>query len=391
MTGIRVELVPHTMVAGGEALARTEDGRVVFVEGALPGERVGVDIVEQRRDFWRGVAVDIVEPSDHRVAPPCPMLADGCGGCQWQHVREDGQRALKEQIVRDALRRIAHIDDPPMGSTIALPAVGYRTTARFGVEPGGVLGFRRRHGHDLIDPRSCMVLHPSLDALLGAVRFPAAREVTLRTGERTGERLVFARPSAAGATVPDGVVVADHRNRGHYHEEAAGRRWRISAPSFFQARADGADALAAVVVGAAGPGDGRPAVDLYAGVGLFAGALVDAGWDVTAVEGVKVAAADARRNVPEAKIVHADVNAWRATTAETVVADPSRHGLGRAGADVVASTGAASVVLVSCDPAAMGRDAGLLRDRGYRLVTVTPVDLFPHTFHIEVISHWQRA
>lgn len=391
MTGDRVELVPETMVAGGDALARTDDGRVVFVAGGLPGERLTVEIVEQHRDFWKGVAVEVIEPSPHRVAPPCPMLADGCGGCQWQHVHVDAQRELKEQIVRDALRRRAHIDDPPMAPTIALPAAGYRTTARFGVEPGGVLGFRRRHGHDLIDPSGCLVLHPGLDALLGTVRFPAAREVTLRIGERTGERLAYARPSAQGATVPDGVVVADNRNRGHYHEEAAGRRWRISAPSFFQARADGADALAAVVTAAAGPGEARAAVDLYAGVGLFAGALVDAEWSVTAVEGVKAAAADARRNVPEARVVHADVAAWRPTAFDLVVADPSRHGLGRDGTGVVAATGAAAVLLVSCDPAAMGRDAGLLHDRGYRLESVTPVDLFPHTFHIEVISHWLRA
>jgi 23S rRNA (uracil1939-C5)-methyltransferase len=134
------------------------------------------------------------------------------------------------------------------------------------------------------------------------------------------------------------------------------------------------------------------AVDLFSGVGLFAGVLAARGWSVTAVEGAKDAAADARVNLrnEDAAIVRADVNRWTASPADLVVADPSRSGLGRRGVAAVAATGARRVVVISCDAAAFGRDAGLLTGVGYTLTSVTPVDLFPHTSHVEVVSVYDR-
>lgn len=388
--GDEVELVATAMVAGGDALARLDDGRVVFITGALPDERVRVAVTEKRRDFLRGQTIAVVEPSSNRVAPPCPAVAAGCGGCQWQHVSVGGQRDLKEAVVVDALRRIGHIEDVDLRPTVTLPATGYRTTARMHVREGGRLGFRRFHGHDVVDASDCLIVHPGLADLIAVGRFPRAKDVTLRIGARTSERLTYADPSAADAVVPDDVVVTDRRRPGYYHEEAAGRRWRISARSFFQARPDGADALARVVGDAAGDGDGRTAIDLYAGVGLFAGVLVDRGWSVVAVEGNRGAAADARHNVRDARVVHADVTSWNPRPAAVVVADPSRAGLGVAGAAVVAGCHPETVVLVSCDPAALARDARLLSGHGFDLRAATLVDLFPHTFHIEVIGEFSR-
>lgn len=386
-----VEVRPEAMVAGGDALARTGDGRVVFVTGALPDERVRAEVREQKRDYWRAVAVEVLDPSPHRVAPPCPGVAAGCGGCQWQHVAVDAQLALKVDVVRDALRRLGRIETPPLGPAVALPATGYRTSARFGVERAdGRLGFRRFHGHDLVDPAPCLVIHPALADLVGRVRAPKATEVTLRTGARTGDRLVYATPSARGIDVPDGVVIADRQTKGHFVEEAAGRRWRISAPSFFQVRPDGADALGRLVGEWAGPGDGRAALDLYAGVGLFAGVLLDRGWRVAAVEAAKPAVTDARHNLSGAHVVRSRVEDYDPSPASLVVADPARSGLGRAGVAVVAAARPETVVLVSCDPAALGRDTLLLSEVGYVLEEAVPVDLFPHTFHIEVISRFRR-
>jgi 23S rRNA (uracil1939-C5)-methyltransferase len=173
----------------------------------------------------------------------------------------------------------------------------------------------------------------------------------------------------------------------------AGRHWRISAASFFQSQPDGADALAALVALAADEiGTAATAVDLYSGVGLFAGVLAGRGWSVTAVEGSRDAVADAGVNLRDEKatVVRADVNRWTPTAADLVVADPSRSGLGREGAAVVVATGAGRVVLISCDAAAFGRDAGLLTKAGYTLTSVTPVDLFPHTTHVEVVSVYDR-
>jgi 23S rRNA (uracil1939-C5)-methyltransferase len=197
--------------------------------------------------------------------------------------------------------------------------------------------------------------------------------------------------------VPDGVRVVGEAAlrdglRAWYHEEVAGRRWRISARSFFQARPDGAEALVdAVRAACAGMARGGGLVDLYGGVGLFAGALEGVG-HVTLVEQGRSSVADARVNLAEldARVVGSDVEHWGPTHAATVVADPPRAGLGRRGVAKVAATRAERLALVSCDPAALGRDARLLGEAGYDLVEVTLVDLFPHTSHVEVVTRFDR-
>ncbi|MBV8690630.1 MAG: class I SAM-dependent RNA methyltransferase [Actinobacteria bacterium] len=381
-----VELQTTGIAAGGDAIAREEDGRVVFVAGALPGERVRVELVEERRDFARGRVLDVVDASPARVAPPCPELMRGCGGCGWQHVELGAQRELKAQIISDALHRIGKLDEPPMRPAVELPADGYRTTVRAAVR-GGRGGYRKARSHAVRTVDSCLVAHPLISDLLVNGRYGRANEVTLRCGARTGERMAAPHPTDARIDVP-----ADVR-RDHITEEVAGRRWRVSARSFFQARPDGADALVGLVRAAAGdmPAPGR-ALDLYSGVGLFAGALADDGWNVTAVEGSSSAVADARVNLAAdtVDVVHADVTAWEPSPADLVVADPSRTGLAAAGVHTVTSASPTRVVLVSCDPAALARDAALLVTAGYRLTAVTPVDLFPHTPHVEAVSVFDR-
>jgi 23S rRNA (uracil1939-C5)-methyltransferase len=203
---------------------------------------------------------------------------------------------------------------------------------------------------------------------------------------------------ASAAVVPEGVRVVSttelsQGRRAWFHEEAAGRRWRISARSFFQARPDGADALVAAVRAATAGARllGGHLVDLYGGVGLFAGAAEGAG-PVTLVESSASSAADARVNLDglDARVVRADVARWRVSPAEVVVADPPRTGLGAEVVRRVAATGAGRVALVSCDPAALGRDAKLLTAAGYDLVACQLVDLFPHTSHVEVVSRFDR-
>jgi 23S rRNA (uracil1939-C5)-methyltransferase len=378
------ELRPTAMVAGGNAIARDEDGRVVFVTGGLPGERVAVEIVEARRDFSRARVVDVIDASPLRVLPPCPELANGCGACQWQHVTVAGQRELKADIVRDALRRQGRIEDPPLQPTVELPASAYRTSVRAAVVDGRA-GYREGASHDVATVGSCLVAHPLVEELLVTGRYGTAREVVLRCGARTGERLAVPTPAATPIEVPPDT------RREWFHEEVAGRRWRISARSFFQSRADGADALAALVLEAAEGRHGH-AVDLFSGVGVFAGVLADRGWRVTAVEGSATATGDARVNLAdsEVSVITSDVNAWNPVAADVVVADPSRVGLRKEGVDVIAATGAARVVLVSCDAAALGRDARLLASAGYSLTADTPVDMFPHTFHVEAVSVFDR-
>jgi 23S rRNA (uracil1939-C5)-methyltransferase len=392
-----VELQTTGIAKGGEAIAREPSGRVVFVEGALPGERVAVELVDERSDFARGRALHVVDPAEGRVGPPCPHVAEGCGGCDLQHARPATQLTLKAAIVRDALIRIGRVADPPPLPTIALPVAGYRTTVR-GLVLDGRFALRRRHSNDPISIASCLILHPLLDELVRDGRFGAAHAVTLRCGVRTGERLAVVAPTAEGVELPgDVLVVGDDElragRRAWFHEVVAGQTLRISAQSFFQARPDGAEALVDVVRAEAGPLDAETkVVDAYCGVGLFA-ATVAREASVVAVERSASSVADARHNLAttRATVVRSELERWRPSRADVVIADPARGGLSALAADRLASTRASRIVLISCDPAAFARDVVRLRERGYALNGSTIVDLFGHTSHIEVVSRFDRG
>jgi 23S rRNA (uracil1939-C5)-methyltransferase len=394
-------LVPTAMAAGGAALARDADGRVVFVEGALPGERVMARLTEAKRDFARAVTVEVLDPSPDRVAPPCPALAAGCGGCTWQHVSAEAQGRLKAAVITDALRRIGRLADPPVPEIAPLDGVPLRTTARLAVSVDGRAGHRPRSGSGAIATDACAAAHPLLDELIVHGRYPGAEQVVLRVGVATGERVVLVDRNAADVRVPAGVTVVEEGGTalGAVHEVVAGRRFRISANSFFQPGPVAAAGLAAAGAAAAGDalGPGRLLADAYAGVGLFASILAaSSGAAVVAVESDPAAVADARVNLGDVdgRVVEAEVGRWRLRrtdpVADVVVADPSRTGLGRPGVGALVATGAPRLVLVSCDPASLGRDAALLAGAGYRLTSVALVDAFPDTFHVEAVSRFDR-
>lgn len=396
------------MVAGGDGLARGPDGKVVLVEGALPGERVRADVVEVHKQWSRAVTREVLDPAPGRVEPPCPFVAKGCGGCTWQHVEPAVQRTLKRQIVADALRRQGGLrditaDDARILDGPDLPARDYRTTVRAAVVDGRA-GFRKWASHEVLPIDACLVAHPMLDDLFHQGWYEGCDEVTMRVGERTGERLLVADPTAADVWVPDDVVVVgtDELAAGRkasYHEAAAGRRWRISAQSFFQTRPDGADALVAAAAAAVRRWSptATTMADLCAGVGLLAGGIATAtperAWQVIAVEQSRSSVADARHNLADLspKVVRCSIDAWRPAPVEVVVADPSRAGLGARAVGAIEASGAGLVVLVSCDPASLGRDAGLLVRSGFRFVRTELVDLFPNTWHLETVSVFLRG
>ena len=379
-----VEVRTTAMAVGGEAVARDADGRVLFVAGALPGETVRVDVREERASFARGTTVDVLEAAPGRVAPPCHHVDEGCGGCDWQHADPATQQAMRLELVREVLHRAGGIAEPEVIGGPSVPSAGVRTTVRGMAGPEGRFAYRRRRSHDLVEVDSCLIAHPLVEELIEGGRFAPGDEVVIRVGARTGERMVVVGSTGPIVRVPDDVVVVgrDALARGHrawLHEEAAGRRWRVSAGSFFQASPEGAEALVAVVgsiVTAHGPDEGH-LVDLCCGVGLFAGTL-GAGRRVTGVERSAATVADARSNLADrdARLVKVALRRWRPSAAEVVVADPARQGLGRDGVSAVAATGASTCVLVSCDPAALGRDAALLAGQGFEHLGSTVVDVF---------------
>lgn len=434
-----VELVPSAMAAGGRALARQPSGRVVFVEGALPGERVRARLVAEKRDFAEAVTVEVLAPSPARVAPPCPALAEGCGGCTWQHVDAVHQVELKAAVVVDALRRTGGLANPPTPLPWPLSGPALRTSARLVVGTDGRAGHRQRAtggdrpGAGPVPTGSCLAAHPLLEDLIVHGRYPGADEVVLRVSAATGERLVLVRPAsaAAAAVMPPGTKVAGAgEGRAPWlHEEVAGARLRVTAGSFFQPGPVAAEALVGAVdeaigdslgdslgdgLGGAtgdrtgpagggpgeGPGDpgsgsGGHLLDAYAGVGLF-GAVLGArhGARVTAVERSPSAAADARANLAgiDAHVLEIEVGRWRPRGApvDVVVADPARSGLGRPGTTALARSAAPRLVLVSCDPASLARDSALLAQFGFSLSALWLVDAFPHTFHVETVARFDR-
>lgn len=389
------------IATGGEGVATHPDGRTLFVRGGLPGETVLVEIETEKKRFVRGHAIAVETASPERTEVACRHVADGCGGCDWMHASATSQTEMKEQIVTDVLGRIGGFEDPSVTTLPLAPspeAVGAgRTTVRCSVTDGRA-GYRRRRSHDGLIVETCTAAHPLVEEVLVESNFGDVREVTIRAGVHTGERLVVVSPAVdqVEISVPDDVLVVgrDELRRGRrawYHEEVAGHRWRISARSFFQTRPDGAERLVEAVGAIIDTVDvDGPLVDLYSGVGLFAGTVAN-GRAVTAVETSQSSVSDAKVNVPDARIVRAKVENWKPSRAAAVVADPSRSGLGPAGVEKVVATGAGTVALVSCDAGSLGRDAGLLRSEGFDLLSATVVDMFPDTSHVEVVSHFRHS
>jgi 23S rRNA (uracil1939-C5)-methyltransferase len=397
-----VEVVrAERLVAGGAALSRRSDGKIVLVDGALPGELVEVTI-SRRHGADRGTVGRVVEPSPDRIVAKCPHVADGCGGCDLPTLGHAAQLDAKVELVTDSLRRLGRWRAPIVHPGPALDPWGFRTTLRLAVTDGRP-GLRRSASNEVVALDHCLVAHPRLDELIVEGRFPEATEVTLRVGAATGERLALVDPRREGAVLPDDVRVVgvdeDATGTGGWiHDDVVGRRWRISAGSFFQTRTDGAAALVDVVRAMSADvldRDRGTLVDAYSGVGLFAGALLDGrtGWNAVTAESDRSSVADARANLADldVRVIATTVEKLRAPRADLVVADPSRAGLGRDAAKVLASTGAERIVLVSCDPAAAGRDLGLLRDLGYQSIEAVVVDLFPHTHHTEVATRFDRV
>ena len=376
------------MAAGGDAIARIADGRVAFVRGALPGELVEIQLVQSKKDFVRGGVLDVLEPSADRVNPPCPAYAAGCGGCTWQHVAAGAQLELKAAVVIEALKRTGKLIDPLVVIGSSVPPWEYRTTLRLatGVDH---LGLRRRTSHDVVELEGCPVSHPLLQDLLAVVRTRGSGEVSLRVGAATGERSAWVvegdvellgLPPDVGVG-PDAVA----------HEVVAGTSLRISAASFFQSGPAAAELLVSAVQEACAEfAQADTIIDAYGGIGLFASNLD--GGKVIVVESSDVACADAAANLAHrrARVIRSQVEQWKARRADLVIADPSRSGLGRQAVSVLVQTQALRIVLVSCDPVSLARDAGLLRDSGYDHVRSAVCDLFPQTHHVEVVTTFDR-
>jgi 23S rRNA (uracil1939-C5)-methyltransferase len=387
-------LRPDRFAAGGEAIARDDDGRVVFVGGALPGETVDAEVVTAKKDWARARTLSVRDASPDRITPPCPSRRAGCGGCGWQHLTVDAQRAARAAIVADALRRTGGIADPKVIDGGGVDPFGYRTTVRVAATADGAAGFRAEHSHDVIGAPGCLIAHPRLAALLPDLHLDPAAELTLRVSVATGALAARWDRSAGDVRgLPAGTATGA---AAALEEDVAGHRLQVSMGSFFQSGPQAAELLSAAVRRAAPELEGaRTVLDAYAGVGLFAVCATDPASRIIALETSRSAVADARHNLREreAEVVRGEVGGWHpapGTTIDVILADPARSGLGRPGAGALSRTEAPVLVLISCDPASLGRDVKLLAAAGYRHECSEVVDTFPQTTHIEAVTRFVK-
>ena len=379
------------MAHGGHCVARY-DGRVVFVRHALPGERVRVVVTDgsDGSSFWRADAVDVLDASPDRVAPPCPWAGPGrCGGCDWQHASVAAQRALKTAVVREQLSRLAGIESDVEVAAVPGDEAGlaWRTRVSWAVDDDGTPGLRRHRSHQVVPVDSCRIAHPLVDAAGVTGRsWPGVSSVEVAASPSTGQVLVL----------PDG------RGQGELTEVVGERAYRVSGSGFWQVHPGAATVLLDAVLAGLGAGPGDTVLDLYGGAGLFAAALagrVAPGGQVTLVESDQVAVADARHNLaglPGVRVERGRVDhvlrRLRLGRADLVVLDPPRSGAGKTVVDLLARrVRPRRIAYVACDPAALARDLRWFAERGYRMTGLRAFDLFPMTHHVECVAVLEPA
>ncbi|MFL5868983.1 MAG: 23S rRNA (uracil(1939)-C(5))-methyltransferase RlmD [Thermoleophilaceae bacterium] len=445
--GDELEVVVDSLAHGGAGVARA-DGYVVFVRGAVPGDRVRVRLTKSKRSFGEADTLELLEPSPDRIEPEVPHP-----GAPWQVLPYERQLEEKERQVADALTRLGSFEDPPVESIVpAVEQLRYRNKVEysFGEDEAGelVLGFHRPGRWDLIDDvREDVLASERVDELRAAAagwcrseglsaydrRDPGAldgpsgllRNLVVRESRRGGAlqaRLVTSpgalRAAELADTLPaDSVLwtraasVAETtregetevlRGEGSIEEELSGLRFRISPDAFFQTNTEMAERLYADAVELAGLSGRERVLDLYCGIGTIALVLALDSREVFGVEIVERAVADAIDNARLNGIDNANFFAGDVRTAmrpllersgrpDVVVVDPPRAGLSQKVVRRVLEAEAARIVYVSCNPTTLAPNARQMVDAGYRLNTVRPVDMFPQTPHIESVALLERA
>ncbi|MBC2876716.1 MULTISPECIES: class I SAM-dependent RNA methyltransferase [Streptomyces] len=430
LVGEEYEVEVGPVAHGGHCVARTEAGRVLFVRHTLPGERVIARITEgeETSRFLRADAVEILEASKDRVPAPCPFSGPGkCGGCDWQHVKPGAQRRLKGEVIAEQLRRLAGLTPEEAGwdGTVA-PAEGdkvpagqvpaWRTRVQYAIDAEGHAGLRKHRSHEVQPIDHCLIAAPGVSELgIEKREWPQIASVDAIAASGSADRQVVLTPKPGGRLPiveldkPVSVMRVGekdqriHRVHGRpfVRERADGRTYRVGEGGFWQVHPQAADTLVKAVMQGLMPRKGDMALDLYCGVGLFAGALAERVGDKGAVLGIessKRAVEDARHNLQDLDRVRIEqgkvedvLPRTRIDSADIIVLDPPRAGAGRATVRHLSGLGARRIAYVACDPAALARDLKYFEEEGYRPATLRAFDLFPVTHHVECVAILKRV
>ncbi len=436
-----IELTCERMSYGPDAVAHDGGGKTVFVSGGVAGDRVRA-VVDREEERWAHATVaEVLAPSADRVAPACPF-AGVCGGCPWAALSYPAQARAKRAGVVDALARIGHFS-PDRAEALVAQTVSpsepwdYRNKVELAVTRQGgkaVLGMHGRGESDVVRVKSCMLLDKAhagaVKSVSGALAYLSnshdldLERVGIRVSRRTKdvEVALWDRPGAfpraqaakvlADALRPTSVVRVMQKGpakarriagveclsgAGSWGEIVGEERMRVSAPSFFQVNTKGAEKLVELVMEALSPREDEEAMDLYCGAGTFTLPLARRAGFVSAVESYGPAVRDLRRNLEMAGLDNVDPIGGDAgrefpdTNADVIVVDPPRAGLAEDVVRRLSEQPARAIAYVSCDPATLARDLARFEAAGtFSPVRVTPVDLFPQTFHVETVTLLQR-
>lgn len=417
-----LEVEVEKLVAGGEGLARYH-GVPIFVPRSAPGDRLRVRITERKTDYGRAEIVEIREPGPGRREPPCPFFND-CGGCDLQHLEDGLQSRLKAEAVLETLVRLGKLEIPGDLKVVTGSPWAYRLRTQLQVKPAGggaesgeetqerpSVGYFRRGSHDLVAVDRCPILVPELaeelrrlPRKLAAAGGKLPRRLDLAVGGVAGEGEIAqghtaTRGSAGGirgelTTSP----VVEGLPHGEVALEVGDFTYAYDARAFFQAHRGLVGRLAEAAVGGAEEDRSGIAFDLYAGVGLFTLPLARRYGRVVAVEGDRIAARFCRKNARSNGLDNVEVEVQALETwidelpdgAARGIVDPPRAGLHRKVRQTLFRRGPRHLTYVSCHPATLARDLRQLSNR-YRLRSLTLLDLFPQTGHMEVVAQLERV
>jgi len=433
--GELLEVEIEALAFGGRGIGRTE-GLVVFVAGALPGDRVRAEVTKAKKRFAEARAVELLSPGADRVADVCVHGGEPCPGAPWQGLAYESQLEHKSAQVDDALRRIGELDGYELEPIVpAEEQWRYRNKLEYSFgDDGGdpILGFHARGRWDLVvDVDDCHLASEAGNAARNAVREWARvesvaafdrrakrgvlRNLVVRESRRTGQiqtRLVTSERRFPKPPVDLHTIVADDSGDSegptgvlgeeYLKEELCGLKWEISPGAFFQTNTEMAERLYAVAAEYAGLSGSEKVFDLFCGIGTIGLTMAPKAGEVWGVEIVPEAIADAERNaklngIGNAHFLAANVRTGvrpllvQAGKPDVVVIDPPRAGLSQKMIRRVIECEAKKVVYVSCNPTTLAPNAAQLVEAGYRLSRVRPVDMFPQTPHIECVALFEKA
>ena len=423
---------------GGMGVARI-DGRVVFVHGALRGEKCRVLILKTLKSVAFAKVLEVLEPSSERITPDCPYFPR-CGGCTYRHIRYEEELRLKKQRVQDNLSRIGGSDVTVEEILGAQDTLRYRNKAQYPVSKDGAVGFYRARTHEVIECEHCLLVRPEADAAAEALREYMQSCRVAGYDEKTGRGLIrhlYVRSNAAGESLIcvlvngdklpkedrlvtllrdacpkcTGIVLGTNTKKGNVilgdryrtlwgsdrlEDTLCGKTFRLSVPSFYQVNRAQAERLYAKAIEFAGLTGQETVLDLYCGAGTITLALLDHAKKVLGAEIVPEAIDDARENAARNGVKNAEFFCGDASDVakklarenlrpDVITVDPPRKGLAADVVESIAEMQPGRVVYVSCDSATMARDVKRFADFGYAAKRACAVDMFPRADHVETV------